>query len=107
MTNPNLRISLRSATPRISRCTDLYDEAGKDSISVDTVKRARRALKDELTSSSRIAGTRDWGIRGWGRTRKQRTQAQTLRPWWRHCEQNRRATSVLARLHGCHELFYI
>ena len=48
MTNPNLRISLRSATPRISRCTDLYDEAGKDSISVDTVKRARRALQDEL-----------------------------------------------------------
>jgi hypothetical protein len=30
------------------KCTDLYDEAGKEGISVDTVNRARRALKDEL-----------------------------------------------------------
>jgi len=63
MTNPNLRISLRSATPRISRCTDLYDEAGKDSISVDTVKRARRALKDELNIV--VEDRRDAGLGYW------------------------------------------
>jgi len=65
MTNPNLRISLRSATPRISRCTDLYDEVGKDRVSVDTVNRARRALQDELNifvEDRRGAGLGYWWV---------------------------------------------
>jgi hypothetical protein len=47
------------------KCTDLYDEAGKEDISVDTLKRAKRALKDELAiivDDRRGAGLGYWWV---------------------------------------------